>query len=192
MHPAFGIEVNASIVNDLSQTPQYSSLVSDIKSAVDNGLMYLDAEGTAYKFAHDKVRECAYGTIRTDSRDRFHFEIGKLLMGLRTTPGEEDIGALLVILDQVNHGVPALLQDESERMSIAKLNHVAASALMKSYNYTAAYSFAKRAASLLPADTWDENYEFSLKIYLLLSTAAYSCRRIDEAKVSGMPSVNIV
>jgi hypothetical protein len=53
--------------------------------------------------------------------------------------GAEDRSGILfyTILDQINRGVPALLQDEEQRASIAKMNHDVATQMMQAYNYTA-------------------------------------------------------
>ncbi|KAL7478293.1 hypothetical protein ACHAW6_004062, partial [Cyclotella cf. meneghiniana] len=50
----FGIKIHMSIVKDLSETPQYSSLFSDLNKAVEDDFMDLDADGSYYRFVHDK------------------------------------------------------------------------------------------------------------------------------------------
>jgi hypothetical protein len=56
--------------------------------------------------------------------------------------------------------------------------------MLQSYNYTSAYNLAKWAISLLPDDSWNTFYNLSLGCYFLLGKAAYSNRKIDEAKVT--------
>jgi hypothetical protein len=64
------------------------------------------------------------------------------------------------------------------------MNHDVATQMMQTYNYTAAFQFAERAASLLPEDCWSQNYDMSIKVYYLLSKAAYSNKKIESAMVS--------
>jgi hypothetical protein len=51
----FGIQIHASIVQDLSQTAQYSNFRSDLNTALEDGLMDFDTDGS-FRFPHDKVR----------------------------------------------------------------------------------------------------------------------------------------
>jgi predicted ATPase len=118
--------------------------------------------------------------IRQDERNRYHFDIG---MALLESQSNEKPADLLMILKQVNFGVPSLLPDGSKRLSIAELNYGAASEMVNSSNFTSAYHLAKTAVMLLPDECWTRQYALSLKFYFLLSKAAHSYRKIDEAKV---------
>jgi predicted ATPase len=123
--------------------------------------------------------------ISPNDKDRFHFDIGMLLLSSFESLMDEKGEILFYILDQINHGIP-LLRDEEQRLSIAKLNHEAASRMLQSYNYTSAYNLAKIAISLLQDDAWNTYYDLSLQYYFLLSKAAHSNRKIDEAKVTAL------
>lgn len=190
----FGIKIDVSIARSLSQTQQYPSLLEDLNNAVKDGIMDLDTEGSCFRFSHDKFREAAYDMIGSDSlsRDKFHFDIGMLLLSCVESQPKEQGGAKFAILDQINHGVPALLHDDSQRISIAKLNHEAASESMQCYNYTSAYELCKTSISLLPDDSWSKHYDMSLEFYFLLAKAAYSYRKIDDAKVRDSRPVEVV
>ena len=171
----------------MSKSPQYASLTDDLNNAVDAGLMnyIVNSEGACFTFVHDKVREAASEMISSDSRRKNHFDIGiALLSNFDQRQNEERSHIMFVILDQINHGVPALLVNESQRLSIAELNYKAASKMLHSYNYTSAYHLSKTAISLLPDDSWNMHYNLSLQSHLLLSKAAYSYRKVEEAKVT--------
>ena len=166
----------------LSNTPQYSTLINDLTIAVNGGLMDLDAYHSCFSFVHDNIREAAYGMISSDDRDRFHFDIGmQLLSNCEYQPGVKS-QCLFAILDQINHGVPSLC-DESQSISIAKLNLEAGLVSMFQSNYTSGYNYAKSGISLLPEGSWSTQYELCLKLYCLLAKTAFSRSRIDEAKV---------
>lgn len=187
----FGIEVNTTIMKDLSRTEQYSDLLAGINEAVEVGLIDLDSDQSHYRFPHDKVREASYDMIDPDCRDKFHFDIGMAIISSHGTQVKEKRIVSMAILDQINHG-HYLLADKSQRISVAKLNHAAASDMMKSFNYTVAYKLSNRAVSLLPVDSWSKNYDLSLEFYLLLANAAYSCRNMTEAKVSNFSDLLII
>lgn len=179
----FGIKVATSIVQELSRISKYSTMQDDLNEACQEGLMELNKDESIYRFVHDKMREAAYALIDRDGRDEMHFGISMtLLAGFENRKRKNDSNNLFVILDQLNHGVPSLLQSESERLSVAKLNHEAASAMLQSYNYTSAYQRSMTAVSLLPVDSWDSHYDLNLDYHLLLSQAAYSHRKIEVAK----------
>jgi predicted ATPase len=118
--------------------------------------------------------------ISQDERNRYHFDVGMALLESRSKEKNHD---LLVILDQVNFGVPSLLHDETQRLAIAELNYEAACEMMKGSNFTSAYRLANTSVMLLPEDSWAVQYDLSLKFYILLAKAANSYRKIDEAKV---------
>lgn len=178
----FGIKVDASIIQDLIRISKYSTLQEDLYKACQEGLMELDKDKSSFRFVHDKMREAAYKMIHCDSRKEMHFDIGMALFaGFENGNGRKDDN-LFVILDQLNHGVPMLLQTESERISIAKLYHEAASTMLQSYNYTSAFQRSMTAVSLLPVDSWSTHYDLNLQYYSLLSQAAYSQRKIEVAK----------
>jgi predicted ATPase len=171
-------------VQDLSATTQYSSLFRDMNEAVQDGFMDLDIDKSNYRFVHDKVREAAYGMIHGDDKDRFHFDVGMALISFYKPQVEEKSHTLFDIIDQVNHGVPALLHDESQRISVAMLNLEAATNSMQSYDYTSAYRHAKVAVSLLPDDSWTTHHNLSLNSHLQLAKSAYPYSKVDEARNS--------
>lgn len=150
--------------------------------------MDLDADRSHFRFAHDKVRETAFEMIRSEDKNETHFNIGMALLSnleqMSNLEETQDIGdTLFVILGQINRGISASPNDITQRLSIAKLNHNAASQMLQSYNYTSAYVFSKTAISLLPNNAWSLHYDLSTKLYFLLSKAAYSYKKVDEAKV---------
>ena len=174
--------MDALILQILTQDSKYSFLMNDLNKAVEDGLMDLDKYTAGFKFVHDKVREAAYEMISPDYRDNFHYEIGTILLtNCETQPAMKN-QCLFTILDQLNHGVP-LLCDKTQTLSIARLNLQASEESMLRNNYTSAYNFAKFAISVLTDDSWKEQYDLCLDLYCLLAKAAYSFRKMDEAKV---------
>jgi predicted ATPase len=153
-----------------------------MNQAVEDGLLDLEADGS-YRFVHDKVREASYDMIDSNNRSRFHFDIGMILFGRLGSSDNREKKSLFAMLDQINHGAPSLLQNESERISIAELNYEAGTESFRRSNYTVGYQYAKTAISLLPNDSWKSHLELSLRLHCLLSKTAYAYRKFDEAKV---------
>jgi predicted ATPase len=153
-----------------------------LAQAVEDSLLDLDADGS-YRFVHDKVREASYDMIDPNCRSRFHFDIGMLLLGSRGNRNNRENDLLFVMLDQINHGVPSLLKNESERISCAELNYEAGVESFCRSNFTVGYKHAKIAISLLPNDSWKNHFDLFLRLHCLLSKTAYAYRKFDEAKV---------
>ena len=169
-------------MQDLSTAPLNSNFCSDLNVAVEEGLMDFDSSGMVYRFAHDKIREGAYEMIQ-EEKDRFHFDLGMILLDRRVDRMGQDSYSLFTILDQVNHGVPSLLRGESERISISKLNYEAGLEAMHGCNFTASYQYSSACISLLPSDSWEQYHDLCLKTYCLHSKSAFSNRKFEEAKV---------
>jgi len=109
---------------------------------------------------------------------QFHYDLGMLL---RSTFKVHDLGdAIFQVVDQINHGVPSLIQPEVQ-VDVADLNFSAGSRAMKLSDYKTAYSYLNNALSLLPQGHWNSHYELSLRLYFLKSKAAYSRGNIEEA-----------
>jgi predicted ATPase len=174
--------MNAEIVHDISSNAQYSSLKSYLNQAVEDGLLDLEDDGS-YRFVHDRVREASYDMIDSNYRSRFHFYLGMILFGCRGNRKSRENTSLFAMLDQIKHGVPSLLQNEPERITIAELNYEAGIESFRRSNYTVGYQYAKTAISLLPNDSWKSHFDLSLRLHCLLSKTAYAYRKFEEAKV---------
>jgi predicted ATPase len=169
----FGTTIKASIAQALSGTKEYSSLLSDLKMAAKDGFVESDASESSFHFSHDKMREAAYGMIDHDSKDQFHFCLGASLLAL-----EDKRDILFDIIEQVNHGVPSLVQDD-QKLPIAKLNYEAGSRALRGSNYTSAYTYTSAALMLLPNDSQSK---FGLNLRFQHAKASYSCEKISEAR----------
>ena len=114
----FGIKVPDFIVEALSSTQEYANMHRTISYAVQEG--YIDFDGSHYRFVHDKVKQSAYDLIGSSDKDRFHFEIG---MALHSRFESQEGDKLFTVIEQINYGVPSLLNSSAERISIAQLNY---------------------------------------------------------------------
>ena len=85
---------------------------------------------------------------------------------------------VFLIVDQINHGT---IRDPMLRVEIAKLNHKAAAKAIKNSNFAAAFFYSSAAAELLPLDHWQQHYDLSRGVFLVLGNAAYTDGHIKEA-----------
>lgn len=103
---------------------------------------------------------------------QFHYELGMLLFSISKRQGTND--ATFLIVDQINHGVPSLVQPEGA-VEIAELNLKAGVRAMEFSDYLTASSYLSKARSLLPTSHWQDHYELSLRLYFMSAKVAYSC-----------------
>jgi predicted ATPase len=155
---------------------QYANLVSDVERAVECGFM--DTDGIHYYFVHDKVREASYNMIN-GCKDRFHFELGMSMLHCGATKDNRE-----VLLQQINHGVPSMVICTSHKNIISELNYEASCEMTSCANFTSALKHIKAAASLLPDDRWTIEYAASLKYLMQMARAALACGDIDAAQRS--------
>ena len=111
---------------------------------------------------------------------QFHYNLGVLL---HSVSREQDVqlgGAIFQICDQINHGIPSLIQPKMQK-DIVELNFDSGSMAMDRSDYETARSYLNNSLSLLPENHWSSNYGFSLRLFFLSAKAAYSCGDIEKA-----------
>ena len=90
-----------------------------------------------------------------------------------TTEGQDLSDTIFQIVNQINHGIPNLVQ-EQQQVGIAEHNFHAGSRAMDLSDYEMAHSYLSTALSLLPPNHWSIHYELSLKMYFCAANAAYT------------------
>ena len=131
-------------------------------------------------FVHDRVQEATYTLVPPEERDRLHLTIGRLL--LQRHRASDDKQDLYKIVDQLNHGLH-LVEDEHERMQIARLNLQAGRDAKQLYAFTASVEYLKRSASLLDKKIWQEHYQLALDVHNEWIEACYLSVQYTEVEV---------
>ncbi|MEG4119802.1 AAA family ATPase [Microcoleus sp. N9_B4] len=123
-----------------------------------------------YKFLHDRIQQAAYFLIPEQQRQITHLKIGRLLLGNTTSDNLEE--KIFTILNQINYGVN-LLQEESERELIARLNLKAGEKAKVATAYDAALKYLNTGKTLLSSESWETNYALTHHLYTSISEAEY-------------------
>jgi predicted ATPase len=112
---------------------------------------------------------------------QFHYELGVQIYSISKRQRGTNNTTLFYIVDQINHGVPNLVQPEVG-VEIAELNLMAGSRATAFSDYETASSYLDKAMSLLPTSHWQEKYDLSLRLYFLSAKATYlrSCNNTQE------------
>ena len=92
---------------------------------------------------------------------------GYLLQSHRASDHEQD---LFQIVDQLNHGLH-LVEDEQERMQIARLNLQAAH---RAAAFDVGLAYAKAGLELLGEDAWEQDYRLTLALHEQAALTAFA------------------
>lgn len=146
-------------------------------------VMDLVVEGLAdevtvdYKFAHDRIQQAAYYLLSDEDKGAIHRQVGQLL--LRHTPLEKREQKIFEIVDQLNLGLQHI-GSQTERLELAELNLLAGQKAKGTAAYQAALNYLRMGIGLLGEDSWGQQYELSLALYVEATEAAYLSGNYDE------------
>ena len=187
----FKLEVLA-IVNNKSQT----ATARELQSALDEGLIipleknykfpllwnpeellnsnlgtsFQNSTYIPYKFLHDRVQQAAYSLIPEAERKIIHLQIGRLL--LQNIKDNDLENKIFDIVNQLNEGLD-LIKESSEKKELAKLNLRAGKKAKSSTAYELSLIYLKSARKLLTFDSWENQYELTLDIYINFLESLY-------------------
>ncbi|GIK38491.1 MAG: serine/threonine protein kinase [Chloroflexota bacterium] len=163
-----------------------SQTAADLWQAITEGLvlplndaykvMDLEVEGLAdevtvdYKFAHDRIQQAAYYLLSDEDKGVIHRQVGQLL--LQHTPPEKREQKIFEIVDQLNLGLKHI-SSQAERLELAELNLLAGQKAKGTAAYQAALNYLRMGIGLLGEDSWSQQYELSLALYVEATEAAY-------------------
>jgi predicted ATPase/predicted signal transduction protein with EAL and GGDEF domain len=120
-----------------------------------------------YAFLHDRVQSAAYELIGAQERPALHLRIGRLLGGGASA---EELGArLFEVVNHLNQGEP-LMEQEKERLDLARLNYWAALRARNSTAYALAVRCLRQAIALVGGDEcWERHHRRALEAHMKLA-----------------------
>lgn len=137
-----------------------------------------DFDSIKYKFLHDRVQEAAYQLISASEKMETHLKIGRLLLEKKKLTDE----LLVDLLDHFNYSL-ALVKDPQEKHLIADLNARAGEKAKSSSAYDSAVRYFETAISLLPENSWEEDYTNTFNVYQNCAECKYLLGgRVDEVQ----------
>ncbi|WP_414754547.1 AAA family ATPase [Anabaena sp. CCY 9910] len=131
---------------------------------------YSDGITVAYKFLHDRVQQAAYSLIPQQEKQVVHLSIGRHL--LNHTSAEQLEEQIFDIVNQLNIGC-TLINDTLEQARLVEMNLRAGRKAIATTAYDTATYCLKYACNLLPADSWQTQYDLALACYSSAAEAAY-------------------
>ena len=152
-------------------------ILDHVRKAVTAGLIW-ERDDRGF-FAHDRVQEAAYTLAPKEERDCLHLTIGRhLLQKHRASDDEQDIYRMV---DQLNHGLH-LVEDEQERMQIARLNLQASRTARQASAFETGLNYAKAGIMLLGENSWNQDYRLTLALHEQATLLAHAAGDIPTMK----------
>ncbi|MBD1924542.1 AAA family ATPase [Microcoleus sp. FACHB-831] len=133
-----------------------------------------------YKFLHDRVQQAAYSLIPDDQKKETHLKIGQLL--LHSTTPEERKENIFALVNQLNYGTD-LLAAEAEKYELAALNLIAGQKAKTATAYESAVKYLNVGLELLPSNSWENQYELTLNIYVEATEAEYLNTNFERTEI---------
>ncbi|MCM0589002.1 MAG: AAA family ATPase [Gloeotrichia echinulata CP02] len=124
----------------------------------------------SYRFLHDRVQQAAYCLIPECQKKFTHLKIGRLLFN--NIPQEEREENIFEIVNQLNIGFD-LISEATEQNELAQLNLIAGQKAKDSTAYSAAVDYLTIGINLLAINSWENQYNLTLKLYQEAAEAEY-------------------
>ena len=132
------------------------------------------------RFKHDRIQQAAYALIAADDKHRVHLGIGRLL--LKNASQREQADLLLETVRHLNYAVQ-LITDDTERITLARLNLAAGEKAKASTAYRPALEYLKVGASLLTGDAWSRHFDLAFSIARELLECSYLSGDLETAEI---------
>jgi PAS domain S-box-containing protein len=154
-------------LGDSAQTSAIAMVVGQAEEEIHGALtevvragLIFRLEGT-YAFAHDRVREAAYGLISEEERAASHLHIGRVLVsGIPSQELEEKIFEIVNQFDRAK----ALIGTVEEREQVAELELIAGQRARSSMAYASALSYLAAGCALLAKDSWERRHSLAFAL----------------------------
>jgi predicted ATPase len=163
----------------------------DLKEAIQEGLVHRIADSSSgnrqspvhnpqsYAFLHDRVQQAAYAMIPEKGKRPVHLAVGRLLRDRAEVEQADE--RLFDIVRHLNLG-GGLIDDETERLALARLNLNAGQKAKSSTAYASALDYFKAGAGLLKETQWQSDYDLAFALHFETAECLRLCANFDEAE----------
>jgi PAS domain S-box-containing protein len=157
-----GSQFNLTTLTIVSTLPQTSITNALNLASQANFITPLEGSHADYKFLHDRVQQAAYALTAETQRIQYHLEIGQYL--LRSTLAEQLEDKIFDIVDHLNRS-KSLIVEQSQKYQLARLNLIAGRKAKAAIAYEPAVQYLTTGIQLLPASSWETDYDLTLALY---------------------------
>ncbi|MEG3861569.1 trifunctional serine/threonine-protein kinase/ATP-binding protein/sensor histidine kinase [Microcoleus sp. herbarium12] len=129
-----------------------------------------DAAIASYQFLHERVQQAAYALISPYDKQKNHLNIGRFLLG--NAPSEKLEDRVFDIVNQLN-AARQIISSDLEKFRLCQLNLIAGCKAKATAGYELAVKYLTAGIELLPAESWQTDYDLTLALYESAAEAAY-------------------
>ncbi len=126
--------------------------------------------GVLFKFLHDRVQQAAYSLIPINAVQATNLRLGRLL--LENWPAEKIEEHIFAVANRFNKGLQLLIE-EPEKIKAAGLNLQAGRKAKSAAAYEEAADYLNAGLAVLPAGSWQGQYDLTLTLHVEAAQAAY-------------------
>jgi len=132
------------------------SFHSALTQLVERRMAYeVPGPGLHFRLSHDRLREIIYGDMEARACANLHLTMARSMEAIYARELEEHI---YDITDQYNAATELLIQPD-ERDKVTRYNELAGNRSKKEGAFEAAGKYFRSALSLIPAESWSEDYK---------------------------------
>ncbi|AFZ48090.1 diguanylate cyclase with PAS/PAC and GAF sensors [Cyanobacterium stanieri PCC 7202] len=169
----------------LIKNEPYEIIYQRLQIAVNNGLILSISPGETpakqeYKFLHDKVQQAVYSIIEEEKKSVLHLRIGRLFLKRYDKKQIED--RLFEIVGHLNIG-RHLIKGKKNLETLIKLNLKVGKKAMEANAYYAAQIYLDIAWHLLNDDSWQNQYDLTLKVAIAKAELTYLSADFDTMEI---------
>ncbi len=171
----FSINTLTSVYEEVFQEAPRNAL-SYLEAALLEGMLIPLRED--YQFAHDRIQQAVYAMLTDQERKNIHLQIGKVLVNRASTQQLDEY--IFDIVHHWNEGIELI--NDTDKPFLARLNAEAGKKARASAAYAPAFEYLRTAIRLLPLDSWEANYDFTLELYCEMLQVAFLHGELDMAQ----------
>jgi predicted ATPase/signal transduction histidine kinase/tRNA A-37 threonylcarbamoyl transferase component Bud32 len=150
------------MLGTLAGLEEVAEVEQGLEPALQGGLL-ARAGPEQYRFLHDRIQQAAHSLVSEEEGRVIHLRIGRML--LESLSPEELREALFDVVSQLNAGVD-LMQEDSERHLLARLNAEAGARAEAAVALRPAIVYLSTAFALIPGDPWETDPELAFRVRL--------------------------
>lgn len=150
---------DAHLLSELAEE-KHEVVLKHLEAAVRLGAVIEMDEGYVFQFQHDRVQQAAYALIDERRKMEYHLRIGRMMRSW-----DEEERDIFEMVGHLNQG-RELMEQEDERLTLARLNLDAGRKARASTAYENAVKYLRTSFSMMPEDAWDRHYDLVYSLFM--------------------------
>mmetsp|Transcript_43870 Transcript_43870/g.92281 ORF Transcript_43870/g.92281 Transcript_43870/m.92281 type:complete len:1556 (+) Transcript_43870:78-4745(+) len=154
-----------ALVLDILSKPFDQNLQDILHQVSEKGFMSKNDRGDMV-FCHDKIQQAASELMSEREKRKYHMQLGLAICSHALNCGVKDDELVFTAVNQVNKGGPDVVNDQVQRMNIAKLNlRAGRHSTLIAGDFNTAFELFQHGISFLEDDHWQSQYELSIDLF---------------------------